>query len=474
MKRCCTVVLLMLLAGCGTASRVVRLDTGQGDPLVFTPRSRAEPVELEDDEFEAAVAELARGQRVPVRPQEAARRLFEVEARSGSYSYDTRSRHLTPLGTGEHLEGEATAAEVELTRGYLRWCERTGRPGDCLRLLTESPIIAGDSRFALALALARGAVLDEMLEAFKDMADPHAMVAAVLWTCTTYMLLVSIPDVTISKGLAAVMTVTLISYVGVDTFWALVVGFKRLMGEADRATTFNELREAGERYGKLMGRNAARAFALLAMAAISNTVPGLAAQVPKLPGAMQAVAQAESQVGIRLAAVGEVKTVAVSAGTVTIALVPGAVAMTARGGSGGNSLARGSLAGHPTRPGANDKRPENIKAIERENESARTLADNGYHVEQNPPPKPNGTKPDYRINGEYYDCYAPSSPSARNIATNLKNQKVNREQADRIILNLDDTSVTIEAMKRQLADWPIPGLKKLIAIKNGNISTLFP
>jgi len=330
MKRCCTVVLLMLLAGCGAASRVVRLDTGQGDPLVFTPRSRAEPVELEDNEFEAAVTELARGQRVSARPQEAARRLFEVEARSGSYSYDTRSRHLTPLGTGDHLEGESTAAEVELTRGYLRWCERTGRPGDCLRLLTESPTIAGDSRFALALALARGAVLDEMLEAFNDMADPHAMVAAVLWTWTTYMILVSIPDVTISKGLAAVMTVTLISYVGVDTFWGFVVGFKRLMGEADRATTFNELREAGERYGKVMGRNAARAFAMLAMVAIGNTVPGLAAQVPKLPGAMHAVAQAESQVGIRLVAVGEVETVAVSAGTVTIALAPNAVAMATR------------------------------------------------------------------------------------------------------------------------------------------------
>ncbi|HZI06682.1 MAG TPA: hypothetical protein VEZ71_21835, partial [Archangium sp.] len=118
MKRCCTVVLLMLLAGCGTASRVVRLDTGQGDPLVFTPRSRAEPVELEDDEFEAAVAELARGQRVPVRPQEAARRLFEVEARSGSYMYETRSRRITPHEPGAHLEGESTeeAAEVELTR----------------------------------------------------------------------------------------------------------------------------------------------------------------------------------------------------------------------------------------------------------------------------------------------------------------------------------------------------------------------
>nr|WP_239470485.1 hypothetical protein [Archangium violaceum] len=139
---------------------------------------------------------------------------------------------------------------------------------------------------------------------------------------------------TISKGLAAVMTATLISYVGVETFWGLVVGFKRLMNEADRAPTFNALRAAGERYGKLMGRNAAQAFGMLALAAIGNTATGLAAKVPKLPGSAQAALQAETQVGFRLAAVGEVETVAVSAETVTIALAPGAVAMTARGTSG--------------------------------------------------------------------------------------------------------------------------------------------
>jgi hypothetical protein len=200
-----------------------------------------------------------------------------------------------------------------------------------LRLLVESSTVNGDGRFALALALAKGAVLDEMLEAFKDMADPHAMVAAVLWTWTTYMVLLSIPDVTVSKGLAAVMTATLISYVGVDTFWGLILGFKRLMDEADRATTFKQLREAGEHYGKVMGRNAARAFAMLALAAIGNTAPGLATQVPKLPGSMQAAVQAEAQVGIRLAAVGAVETVAVSAESVTITLAPGAVAMTAQG-----------------------------------------------------------------------------------------------------------------------------------------------
>ena len=329
MKLCCMTMLMVLLIGCSTAARVVRLDTGRADTIVFTPRSSVEPVELDEDEFEEAVAKLARDARPPTQPQQAAQRLCGMEARSGLYTYETRTRHITPLELMEYSDRESPPAEVELTRAYLHWCERTSRPGDCLRLLAENPTVNGDGRFALAMALAKSAVLDEMLEAFKDMADPHAMVAAVLWTWTTYMVLVSFPDVTVSKGLAAVMTATLISYVGVDTFWGLVVGFKRLMDEADRATTFNELRAAGERYGKVMGRNAARAFAMLTLAAMGNTAPGLAAQVPKLPGSMQAAVQAETQVGIRLAAVGEVETVAVSADSVTITLAPGAVAMTA-------------------------------------------------------------------------------------------------------------------------------------------------
>ncbi|WP_395811934.1 hypothetical protein [Archangium minus] len=54
----------------------------------------------------------------------------------------------------------------------------------------------------------------------------------------------------------------------------------------------------------------------------------------KLPGARQAAVQAETQVGIRLSAVGEVETVAVNAETVTIALAPGAVATTVQAMSG--------------------------------------------------------------------------------------------------------------------------------------------
>jgi hypothetical protein len=268
-----------------------------------------------------------------------------VDPRSGTYLFDVRSRRLTPLGPGEHLDGELPQAEVELTRAYLRWCERTGRRGDCLALLTESPIVVGDARFTLALALAKGAVLDELWEAVKDMANPEAMVQAVLWTACTYALLWTVPEPA-SKGVAAVLTVALIAYVGVDTFWGLIQGFQQLMAESERAVTFDEVRAAGERFGKVMGRNAARAFVMLATAAIGSTGATLGAKLPGLPGAAQAAVRAEAQAGLAYAAVGQVEAVTVAAEGFTVALAPGAVAMSSRGAATGGPAANARPTGY--------------------------------------------------------------------------------------------------------------------------------
>jgi hypothetical protein len=84
-------LLLLLATGCATA-RVVRLDTGRGEPIVFTPRTdETEPVEVEEDEFQEAVASLSRSVRPPANPREAARRLLEVEPREGSFFFQLRT-----------------------------------------------------------------------------------------------------------------------------------------------------------------------------------------------------------------------------------------------------------------------------------------------------------------------------------------------------------------------------------------------
>lgn len=326
---------LWALAGCSGTTRVVRLDTGSGLPFVHvpSPEGASEPIVLDERKVREAVARLARPLHPPRHPQEAARQLFEVDARSGSYRFDVRTRRITPLGPGEQsLTSELPHAEVELTRAYLRWCERTERPGDCLGLLNESPSVTGDARFTLALSLAHGAVMDELWDAVEDMAHPEALVRAALWTAATYALLWTVPE-PMSKGVAAVLTAALISYVGIDTFWSLIQGFRLLMAEADQAATFDELRDAGERFGKLMGRNAARAFVMLATAAIGSTGATLGATLPGLPGVAQAAVRAESQAGVVYTAVGTVQAVAATANGFTFTLAPGAVAMSSQGTS---------------------------------------------------------------------------------------------------------------------------------------------
>ncbi|RKI19103.1 hypothetical protein D7Y15_05640 [Corallococcus sp. AB030] len=320
------------LVGCGGGTRVVRLDTGHGAPVVHVPRAEGvgRPVALGGEALKEAVARLAPGLRLSPRAQDAARRLFEVESRSGSYLVDVQRRRITPLGPGETLAAELSQPDVELTRAYLRWCGRTGRAGDCLGLLKESPVVTEDARFALALALAKGAVLDELWDAVKDMANPEALVQAAFWTAATYALLWTVPEPA-TKGVAAVLTAALIGYVGIDTFWALIQGFRHLMAEADAALTFDELRGAGERFGKVMGRQAARAFVMLATAAIGSTGATLSAKLPGLPGAAGAAVRTEAEAGVVYAAVGQVETVAIAADGFTFGLAPGAVAMSARG-----------------------------------------------------------------------------------------------------------------------------------------------
>ena len=53
------------------------------------------------------------------------------------------------------------------------------------------------------------------------------------------------------------------------------------------------------------------------------------------------------------------------------------------------------------------------RSLLRENESAKTLAQKGYDVEQSPLIEGTTKKSDYLIEGKVFDCYAPDSSKAR-------------------------------------------------------------
>lgn len=113
------------------------------------------------------------------------------------------------------------------------------------------------------------------------------------------------------------------------------------------------------------------------------------------------------------------------------------------------------------------------RSLQRENESATTLARAGYDVEQNPA-VPGAKNPDYRIEGRIFDNIAPSTGSPRNIHSRIA-EKVAEGQTDRVVVNLADSPVDVERLRGQMRDWPIEGLKEVIVIdKNGSVVHLYP
>ena len=129
MPRWWMLMLWVLLTGCGSASRVVRLETGQGVPRVIHSRTEeARPARLDEGSFKKTVAELARSVRPSSPPLRDARRLFDVPPRSGAYLRETKSRRLVSLEADGPLAVEAPREDVELTRAYNRWCERKSQP----------------------------------------------------------------------------------------------------------------------------------------------------------------------------------------------------------------------------------------------------------------------------------------------------------------------------------------------------------
>jgi hypothetical protein len=115
-----------------------------------------------------------------------------------------------------------------------------------------------------------------------------------------------------------------------------------------------------------------------------------------------------------------------------------------------------------------------VRSAEREDDSADLLADEGYDVEQLKQKSSAGTRqPDYRIEGEIFDNSAPSTDNARNILDRVA-KKVGRAQADRIVLNLDDSAVSLDALRQELQRSPIDNLREIIVVRDGQLIPFFP
>ncbi|MBS0342777.1 MAG: DUF637 domain-containing protein, partial [Proteobacteria bacterium] len=137
-------------------------------------------------------------------------------------------------------------------------------------------------------------------------------------------------------------------------------------------------------------------------------------------------------------------------------------AMLGANGAKGGVGAAGELTGTRTPINLADD-AATIRSLTRENESATTLANSGYKVQQNPPTLPNGKNPDYIVNGQVFDNYAPSTSSVRNAASEIQG-KVAKGQTENVVVNLADTTITPAQLQAQLTSYPIPGLKQVVVI----------
>ena len=111
-------------------------------------------------------------------------------------------------------------------------------------------------------------------------------------------------------------------WVGGKTLYNLVTGWFQLMAEVKVATTSEEILEAGEKFGRLFSREAAQAFAMIAMAVLTHTAKDFAQQVATLPGSSQVSMRAAVREGVLLSEVGAVQSVTVTAEGFSVALPP--------------------------------------------------------------------------------------------------------------------------------------------------------
>ncbi|MBN1207616.1 MAG: hypothetical protein JXB05_22315 [Myxococcaceae bacterium] len=269
------------------------------------------PVEVSAEAFREVVQKLAREVRPSAQPRETARWLLKeplqadllVEVEAG------RVVRMVPLEEDSPLSAASNAALLAWYQGLC--AQRYEGGNDCLGLTSDGSVLDRGDRRTLALAWAFDGVLAETGRALKEMVSPQAVFGLLVGMAVLYFTLWLVPE-PVTKGLAALMTIAFIAWLGADTVWSLIKGWAQLAHDADRATTAEELKEAGSRFSRIMGDNTARVVMLVLTAAVGGGAARFSQKMPKFPGFERATVQAEAQ-GVRLSAAADVEAVATPA-----------------------------------------------------------------------------------------------------------------------------------------------------------------
>jgi filamentous hemagglutinin len=130
---------------------------------------------------------------------------------------------------------------------------------------------------------------------------------------------------------------------------------------------------------------------------------------------------------------------------------------------------QGTLSGIPELPPANAP-PDQVRAVNRQNETAQVLADHGLDVTQLPNTGRPGANPDLSINGEVADVYAPTSGNLQTVRDTVAT-KVST-QAPNVVINLADSPLSSTQVAQFLQRNPVAGMDSVILIKNGKVTVI--
>ncbi|NVJ15705.1 hypothetical protein [Myxococcus sp. AM010] len=306
-----TVLLFALLAACSTP-RAIRLDMGQGSPLEYRPSSSNTSVKVDAGVFEEALARLVL--EVPLALRAPQQGLLVRASHSGN-SADARWQRL-------------------MRKSFGGLCEPGQRRTHCLSLLDIGPGLGEWDKLGVALGLSLEPLKESIARAVEKTLAPQLFYTVIATGLVTWAVLAANPEPVFTKA-AAIVSAVLLIYLGVETFLEVVDASRELKWATDRAMTWIELEQAGQRFAHRVGPEVARVFVLAVTVVVSHGMAGgaawLASRLSMLPSFTEAAAVGASRIGISLANVGQVRAVAVEGSTVVISLPATAVAMTARG-----------------------------------------------------------------------------------------------------------------------------------------------
>ena len=68
------------------------------------------------------------------------------------------------------------------------------------------------------------------------------------------------------------------------------------------------------------------------------------------------------------------------------------------------------------------------------------------------------------MEGRVFDCYAPERPRPVRHIWSEVSRKIEKDQTQRVLIKLQDWGEDVGSIRRQFADWPVPGLKEVKAV----------